>query len=74
MNIADAELDSLVATIHTSNPNAGYRMMMGLLRAQGHRVRWDRVRSSMHRVDTANIVSRLGGHILLKVFTIRGTF
>ncbi len=58
VNIADAELDSLVATIHTSNPNAGYRMMMGLLRAQGHRVQWDRVRSSMHRVDTASIVSR----------------
>lgn len=58
-NITDAELDSLVATIHTSNPNAGYRMMMDLLRAQGHRVQWDRVCSSMHRVDTASIVFRM---------------
>ncbi len=58
-NIPDAELDSLMATIHISNSNAGYRMMMGLLRAQGHRVQWDRVHSSMHRVDTASIVSRM---------------
>ncbi|KAJ8290743.1 hypothetical protein GJAV_G00016940 [Gymnothorax javanicus] len=32
---------------------------MGLLRAQGRRVQWERVRSSMHRVDSASIVSRM---------------
>ncbi|XP_052464888.1 uncharacterized protein LOC128021616 isoform X1 [Carassius gibelio] len=71
-NIADAELDSLVATIHTSNPNAGYRMMMGLLRAQGHRVQWDRVRSSMHRVDTASIVSRMSqlGCVVRRTYSV----
>lgn len=55
----DEELDSLVSEIHATNPNAGYRMMLGLLRAQGHRVQWSRVRSSMHRVDTTSIVSRM---------------
>ncbi|XP_048036887.1 uncharacterized protein LOC125262256 isoform X2 [Megalobrama amblycephala] len=71
-NITDAELDALVATIHTSNPNAGYRMMMGLLRAQGHRVQWDRVRSSMHRVDTASIVYRMSqlGCVVRRTYSV----
>ncbi|XP_036412609.1 uncharacterized protein LOC118797378 [Colossoma macropomum] len=57
--LTDEELDSLVSTVHARNPNAGYRMMMGLLRAQGHWVQWERVRSSMHRVDTVGIISRM---------------
>lgn len=71
-NITDAELDSLVATIHTSNLNAGYRMMMGLLRAQGHQVQWDRVRSSMHRVDTASIVFRMSqlGCVIRRTYSV----
>ncbi|XP_063067584.1 uncharacterized protein LOC134459214 isoform X2 [Engraulis encrasicolus] len=55
----DEELDSLVSEIHTNFPNAGYRMMKGLLRAQGHTVQWERLRASMHRVDTISIVSRM---------------
>lgn len=58
-DLTDDELDILVSGIHSSNPHAGYRMMLGLLRAQGHRVQWQRVRASMHRVDTAGIVSRM---------------
>lgn len=58
-DLTDDELDILVSVIHSSNPNAGYRMMMGLLRAQGHRVQWQRIRASMHRVDTVGIVSRM---------------
>ncbi|XP_057697765.1 uncharacterized protein LOC130919236 isoform X2 [Corythoichthys intestinalis] len=58
-SLTDEELDSLVSEMHTSNPNAGYRMMKGLLKAQGHKVQWERVRSSMHRVDTSSIVSRM---------------
>lgn len=71
-NLTDEELDSVVETIHTSNPNAGYRMMMGLLRAQGIRVQWDRVRSSMHRVDTASIVSRMSqlGCVVRRTYSV----
>ncbi|KAA8577807.1 hypothetical protein FQN60_001058 [Etheostoma spectabile] len=58
-DLTDDELDILVSAIHSSSPNAGYRMMMGLLRAQGHRVQWQRIRASMHRVDTVGIVSRM---------------
>ncbi|RXN06822.1 hypothetical protein ROHU_012103 [Labeo rohita] len=35
-DLSDDELDALVSDIHASNPRAGYRMMLGLLRAQGH--------------------------------------
>lgn len=58
-NLTDDELDILVSAIHSSNPRAGYRMMLGLLRAQGHRVQWRRICASMHRVDTLGTVSRM---------------
>ncbi|KAF3859815.1 hypothetical protein F7725_000070, partial [Dissostichus mawsoni] len=54
------ELDEMVSTIKTTMPNAGYRLVKGaLLTQQGHRVQWDRVRASMHRVDTLGVLSRL---------------
>lgn len=58
-DLTDDQLDILVSDIHSSNPHAGYRMMLGLLRAQGHRLQWQRVRASMHRVDTVGIVTRM---------------
>ncbi|XP_077407559.1 uncharacterized protein LOC144038728 [Vanacampus margaritifer] len=57
--LTNDELDNLVSQTHLCNPHAGYRLMMGLLRAQGHRVQWQRIRESMHRVDTAGIVLRM---------------
>ncbi|KAK0153994.1 hypothetical protein N1851_003928 [Merluccius polli] len=41
--LGDDELDSLLSEMHTVNPNAGYRMVMAILGAKGHRVQWDRV-------------------------------
>lgn len=35
-DLTDDQLDILVSAIHSSNPHAGYQMMLGLLRAQGH--------------------------------------
>ncbi|KAF3856920.1 hypothetical protein F7725_017643 [Dissostichus mawsoni] len=49
----------MVSTIKTTMPNAGYRLVKGALLTQGHRVQWDRVRASMHRVDTLGVLSRL---------------
>ncbi|KAL0154425.1 hypothetical protein M9458_050274, partial [Cirrhinus mrigala] len=34
-------------------------MVKGLLQAEGHRVPWERIRASMHRVDSTGIISRL---------------
>lgn len=55
----DAELDILVAEIKNRMPHAGYRLVKGTLKAQGHNVGWDRVKASMHRVDSFGTLSRM---------------
>ncbi|XP_067282440.1 uncharacterized protein [Pseudorasbora parva] len=55
----DEELDALVTEVKNSMPDAGYRMVRGALLAQGHRVQWDRVCASMHRVDSVGVLSRM---------------
>lgn len=55
----DAELDTLVSEIKNRMPHAGYRLVKGTLKAQGHHVGWDRVKASLHRVDSIGILSRM---------------
>lgn len=55
----DEELDALITEIKRSMPDAGYRMVRGSLLAQGHRVQFDRVCASMHRVDSVGVLSRM---------------
>nr|XP_023660474.1 uncharacterized protein LOC111840163 [Paramormyrops kingsleyae] len=40
-------------------PNAGYRLVKGHLQSMGHRVKWKRIKSAMHQIDGAGIVSRM---------------
>lgn len=58
-NITDTELDDAVLSIKARLPNAGYRMVKGCLQAEGHRVQWERVKDSMHRVDADGIFQRM---------------
>lgn len=55
----DEELGSLVSEIKSTMPNIGYRVVRGALIAKGHRVQWDRIRASMHRVDGLGVLSRM---------------
>ncbi|XP_041839333.1 uncharacterized protein LOC121638551 isoform X1 [Melanotaenia boesemani] len=55
----DTELDELVTEIKDRMPHAGYRLVKGTLKAQGYHVGWDRVKASMHRVDSVGILSRM---------------
>uniref|UniRef100_A0A673FYF8 Integrase core domain-containing protein n=1 Tax=Sinocyclocheilus rhinocerous TaxID=307959 RepID=A0A673FYF8_9TELE len=55
----DEELDVLVTEVKNSLPDAGYRMVRGALLAKGHRLQWDRVVASMHRVDSVGVLSRM---------------
>lgn len=57
--ITDEELDNLVSSVKAESPHLGHRMMKGRLQALGHRVPWTRVWDSMHRVDSAGILSRM---------------
>ncbi|XP_051794348.1 uncharacterized protein LOC110972132 isoform X1 [Acanthochromis polyacanthus] len=58
-NRTDCELDNAVQSIKSRIPNAGYRMVKGCLQAHGHRVQWDRIKQSMHRVDAPGVLERM---------------
>lgn len=58
-NLSNEQLDGIVSEIKTRMPHAGYRMMKGALEAEGHKVQWDRIRASLHRVDTLGVYSRM---------------
>ncbi|XP_039530305.1 uncharacterized protein LOC120480945 isoform X1 [Pimephales promelas] len=72
--LSDAELDNLVGEIKESMPHAGYRLVKGSLQARGHRVQWERVKASMHRVDTMGILSRLNmlGCVVRRKYSVPG--
>ncbi|CAM4573428.1 unnamed protein product [Leuciscus chuanchicus] len=57
--VTDQEFDTLVSEIKMRSRFHEYCMVKGNLEAAGYRVQWTRVRSSMHRVDSAGILSRL---------------
>ncbi|XP_049445652.1 uncharacterized protein LOC125896823 [Epinephelus fuscoguttatus] len=49
--LSDEELDVIIAEIHQSHPNTGYRMMKSFLHARGLLVQITRVHDSLKRVD-----------------------
>ncbi|KAF1392278.1 hypothetical protein PFLUV_G00051130 [Perca fluviatilis] len=55
-------------------PHIGYRMMKGELQAMGHRVRWEQVSASMHRVDSAGIFERFTGlgAVARRIYSVKG--
>ena len=57
--LTDEELDQCVREIKSRQPHSGYRMVKALLQARGLRVQYNRVRASMHRVDTTGVISRM---------------
>lgn len=73
-NLTDSELDIAVQSIKSRIPNAGYRMVKGCLQAQGHRVQWDRIKESMHRVDAAGVLERMTqlGCIVRRTYFVQG--
>uniref|UniRef100_A0A3P9LY10 Integrase catalytic domain-containing protein n=1 Tax=Oryzias latipes TaxID=8090 RepID=A0A3P9LY10_ORYLA len=72
--MSDEDLDQCVREIKSRQPNSGYRMMKALLQAQGHRVQYNRVRASMHRVDTSGVLSRMVhlGCIARRTYSVPG--
>lgn len=73
-NVTDEELDNLVRSVKLRMPYIGYRMMKGELQAMGHRVRWEQVSASMHRVDSAGILERMAhlGCVARRVYSVKG--
>lgn len=71
---SNAELDHLITEIKKDMPHAGYRLVKGSLKARGFRVQWERVRASMHRVDTVGILCRLNqlGCVVRRTYSVPG--
>lgn len=72
--LTDSELDNAVQSIKCRIPNAGYRMVKGCLQADGHRVQWDRIKESMHRVDAPGVLERMTrlGCIVRRKYFVQG--
>uniref|UniRef100_A0A1A7XG32 Integrase core domain-containing protein n=1 Tax=Iconisemion striatum TaxID=60296 RepID=A0A1A7XG32_9TELE len=73
-NLSDGELDDAVWSIKNRIPNAGYRMVKGCLEADGHRIQWDRIKESMHRVDAPGVLERMTqlGCIVRRTYFVQG--
>uniref|UniRef100_A0A3P8SH17 Integrase core domain-containing protein n=1 Tax=Amphiprion percula TaxID=161767 RepID=A0A3P8SH17_AMPPE len=73
-SLTDSELDDAVQSIKSRIPNAGYRMVKGCLQADGHRVQWDRIKESMHRVDAPGVLERMTrlGCIVRRTYFVQG--
>ncbi|KAF3836809.1 hypothetical protein F7725_004273 [Dissostichus mawsoni] len=72
--LTDDELDNLVLSVKARTPHVGYRMMKGILKAMGHRVQWKRVSSSMHRVDSVGVLTRMArmGCVARRTHSVQG--
>ena len=57
-NISNEDLDALVSEIYREFPNCGIRMLKGFLIVRGMRLQWERVRSSLWRIDPEGILLR----------------
>jgi hypothetical protein len=57
-DITNDDLDKLVSDIYGEFPNCGIRRMKGFLTARGINLQWERVRSSLWRVDPEGIILR----------------
>ena len=57
-DITNDDLDKIVSDIYRELPNCGIRRMKGFLTAKGKNVLWERVRSSLCRVDPEGIIFR----------------
>ena len=56
--ITDADLDEVVSEIKRFNPNCGSKTLFGYLAARGIRVRRQRLRDSLQRVDPVGVALR----------------
>jgi hypothetical protein len=56
--ITDQELDNLLRTIRLQQPNSGQQILMGMLRSIGIIIHRERLRDSLHRIDTFGVLNR----------------
>ena len=57
-NISNEELDNLLKSIRLQQPSSGQQMLMGTLRSLGIKIHRERLRDSIHRIDTFGTLNR----------------
>lgn len=55
--ISNEKLDNLIKSIRLQQPNSGQQILMGMIRSLGIRIHRERLRDSLHRIDTFNILN-----------------
>ena len=70
--ISDAELEITIKSLKESYPNAGYRIMEGLLIEKGIRITQSRLREAMYQVDPNGIVVRFADFIHRRRYHVSG--
>ena len=68
--ITDEELDEKISSILNLSPNSGERMVMGALTAKNIKVKRERVRASIFRVDPVNRMLRRHTLIKRRVYSV----
>ncbi len=56
--ISNEELDNLIRSIRLQQPHSGQQILMGMIRSLGIRIHRERLRDSLHRTDTFNVLNR----------------
>ena len=64
------ELDNTISSILSSSPNSGERMVIGALTARNIKVKRERVRASIFRVDPVNRMLRRHRSIRRRVYSV----
>lgn len=71
-DVNDDEVDRAVLDIKRTFPDAGYRMVSGLLKARGWSIQRDRVRLSVARVDPLGVAERWASSIPRRIYSVSG--
>jgi hypothetical protein len=71
-NISDNELDELLKELRYHQPFAGQIILMGILRARGIRIHRQRLRDSLHRIDSFGMINRWANIIPRRVYKVAG--
>ena len=69
-SITDEQLDQKISSILSSSPNSGERMVICALAAKNIKVKRERVRESIFRVDPVNRLLRRPTSIRRRVYSV----
>jgi hypothetical protein len=71
-SISDDDLDNLLKELRYHQPFAGQIILMGILRSRGIRIHRQRLRDSLHRIDSFGIINRWANIIPRRVYKVAG--